>query len=151
MKRLCEAYVRNARLIGALYCAVPVAIWYCVMFATVPFRSVYVLRLVLSLIVGCWAAAYLNLYGVRLWITKHRSEDGPATAWDGFLIGGAVGMGIVLLPPLASLIATHHPDDAKTVIIVCWLAGLVGGALNGAFLGSVGQRFVDRGDESVTR
>ncbi len=144
MKRLCEAYVRNAKLIGALYCAVPVAIWYCVMFATVPFRLVYVLRLVLSLTFGCWLAAYSNSYGVRLWLTKHGSPDGPATGWDGFVIGSAVGMGTVLLPPLAALIATNHPAEARTLIIVCWLLGIACGALNGSFLGSIGRRFVDR-------
>lgn len=146
MKRICEAYVRNARLIGALYCAVPVAIWYGGMFATTPFRAVYILRLILSLGIGCWVAAYLNNYGVQLWVTKHRSQAGPATAWDGFMIGCGVGLGTVLFPPLVALIATHHLEEVKTLIICCWLAGIICGALNGGFLGSIGERFLDRKD-----
>jgi Na+/melibiose symporter-like transporter len=144
MKRLCDGYVRHAMFLGVLYCAIPVAIWYGAMFATIPFRLVYVLRLVLSLVLGCWVAAYVNEYGVRTWMTKHRSQDGPATAWDGFLIGGAVGMGTVLVPPLTALIATNHLEQAKAVVIGCWLAGIVCGALNGSLLGSIARRYMSR-------
>jgi hypothetical protein len=146
MKRLCDFYVNRAKLIGVLYCGVPVLLWYGGMFATVPFRSVYILRLVLSLAIGCWVAAQVNEYGVRLWLAKHRSPDGPATALDGAMIGAAVGMGVVLLPPLASFIATNHPVEARTVVIGCWVAGIMLGALNGSLLGAIGRRFIGRGD-----
>ena len=59
-------------------------------------------------------------------------------------MGAAVGMGIVLLPPLSSLIATNHPEDAKVFIICSWLAGIIVGGLIGAILASIGIKYVDR-------
>lgn len=144
MKRLCDFYIRHPRLIGAAYCAVPVLIWYAILLSTNPFRGVYVLRLILSLAVGIPIAAYVNDFGLRLWLLKHRSAEGPGTVLDGFLIGAGVGMAAVLIPPLFSLIATHHLEQAKWVIIGCWLAGVfVGGAI-GSVLASVGRQYVER-------
>jgi len=144
MKELCDFYIRRARLIGVFYCVLPVLIWFAWILVAVPFRQVYVLRIVLSLGIGCWVAAFINDYGVRLWLIKHRSASGPATSLDGFLIGAAVGIGVVLLPPLTALIATNHPEQARVFIICSWLAGLVIGALNGSFLASIGARYLDR-------
>ena len=144
MKELCDWYIRRAKAIGVFYCLLPVLIWFVWLLLAVPFRPVYLLRLVLSLGIGCWVAAVLNDSGVRLWLIKHRSPQGPATASDGFLIGAAVGIGVVLLPPLTALIATNHPEEARVFIICSWLAGLAIGALNGAFLGTLGARHLDR-------
>lgn len=140
MKALCEFYIRRARLIGALYCIVPTVAWFAFQMMLVPFREVYLLRLVLALVIGGYVAARVNEYGVGLWVTRHRSKDGPCTVTDGALIGSAVGIGTVFLPPLTSLIASHHPEEAKLFIICIWAAGIVNGALIGAMLGSVGTR-----------
>lgn len=144
MKSLCESYIRRAKLIGVLYCWVPAVIWFTSMICTIPFREVYLLRLTLVIVVGGYIAARMNDYGVRLWLVKHRSQEGPATIGDGILIGAGVGTGIVLLPSLTSLIATHHPEEAKLFIIVCWLAGVAFGGLIGGVLAFGGRKYLDR-------
>ena len=144
MNRLCEIYIRRAKLIGICYCAVPVIAWFVAMICVVPFRGVYLLRLALSLIVGGYIAACLNDYGVRLWLLKHRSKEGPATVTDGFLMGAGVGVGINFIPPLTALIGTNHPEEAKLLILMSWLAGIVVGGLIGAILASFGRRYVSR-------
>ena len=144
MNRLCEIYIRRTKLIGIFYCAVPVIAWFVGMMCLVSFRGVYLLRLALSLAVGCYIAARLNDYGVRLWVLKHRSKEGPATVMDGFLMGAGVGVGINIIPPLTSLIGTNHPEEAKLLILLSWLAGIVVGGLIGAILASAGRTYVVR-------
>jgi hypothetical protein len=109
----------------------------------VPFREVYLLRLALSLLLGGWIAARVNDYGVRLWLMKHRSQEGPGTISDGLLIGAGVGVGTTFLPPLTSLIATNHPEEAKLLIILSWSAGIVFGGLIGGTLASIGRKYLD--------
>ncbi len=140
MKRLCEWYILHAKLIGVFYCWIPTLAWFVAMFFVVPFREVYLLRLVLSLLLGGCLAAWINDYAVRLWLVKHRSQEGPATVIDGILIGAGVGIGTTFLPPLTSLIATHHPDEAKLLILVSWGAGIVFGGVIGGLLASIGRR-----------
>jgi len=142
MKRLAEYYLRHTKLIGAVYCAVPALIWFVVVLLTIPFRQVYLLRLGLILTVGCAVAAGLHSYGVQLWLVKHRSHLGPAGCGDGLLIGMSAGLGINFLPPLTALIATHHLEEVKTMIIITWLAAGGLGALLGAVMGMVGRRHV---------
>jgi len=144
MNRLCEIYIRRAKLIGIFYSAVPVIAWFVGMMCLVPFRGVYLLRLALSLAVGGYIAARLNDYGVRLWLLKHRSQEGPATVMDGFLMGAGIGVGINFIPPLTSIIGTNHPEEAKLLILLSWLAGIVVGGLIGATLASVGRTYVAR-------
>ena len=144
MNRLCEGYIRHAKLIGLLYSWIPTLVWFGAMMFVVPFREVYALRLVLALLVGGTVAAGINQYGVRLWLIKHRSQDGPATVLDGLLIGAGVGMGTTFLPPLTSLIATHHPEEAKLLIICSWAAGIVFGGLIGGILASIGRTYFNR-------
>jgi hypothetical protein len=143
MKRLCEWYIRHAKLIGACYCWIPTLAWFGTMIFLVPFRGIYLLRLVLSLILGGWIAARIDDFGVRLWLMKHRSHEGPATIIDGILIGAGVGVGTTFLPPLTSLIATNHPEEAKLLIILSWSAGIVSGGLIGGLLASIGRRYID--------
>lgn len=143
MKRLCEWYIRRANLIGAVYCWIPTLVWFGAMMFIVPFREVYLLRLALCLFLGGFIAARINDYGVRLWLLKHRSEDGPATVADGILIGGGVGIGTTFLPPLTSLIGTNHPEEAKLLIIVSWSTGIVFGGLIGGILASIGRKYLD--------
>jgi hypothetical protein len=109
MQRLCDYYIRRAGLFGAIYCVIPSIGWFCGVVATAPFREVYLLRLGLCLSFGCAIAAYLNRYGLELWLTKHRSVDGPATIRDGALIGAAIGIGSALLPTLTALIKLITP------------------------------------------
>ena len=143
MNRLCESYIRHAKLIGAFYCWIPTLAWFGAMMFVVPFREVYLLRLALSLLLGGWIAAGVNDYGVRLWLIKHRSQEGPGTVADGILIGAGVGMGTTFLPPLTSLIATHHPEEAKLLILVSWAAGIIFGGLIGGIVASIGRKYLD--------
>jgi hypothetical protein len=144
MKRLASFYLARAKLIGALYCAIPVLAWFLVSLLTIPYRQVYLLRLGLVLTVGCTVAALLHDYGVKLWVIKHRSAAGPAGVLDGMLIGMSTGLGINFLPPLVSLIASNHLEEAKSMIIIAWLAAGALGAIMGAVLGAVGKKVLDR-------
>ena len=144
VKRVCAVYIRHAGLIGALYAIVPVALWFGLCLIFIPFREVYLLRLVLSLLVGGGMGAYLNRFGLKLWLLKHRSTEGPATVLDGALIGGAIGAGIALLPPLTALIGSNDLEVAKTFIIVSWLAACFLGLIIGGTLAVFGRAHVER-------
>jgi hypothetical protein len=135
--RFGELYINRAKLVGALYCIVPWVAGFAGMFCTLPFREVYLLRLGLVVVIGGSVAAWLHQYGVRLWLIKHRSAEGPATLVDGAMIGAAVGVGIQTLPSLTILIGTNHADEAKTLIIGMWVAGIVIGALIGLLMASI--------------
>ena len=142
MKHLCDFYIRHAGWIGAAYCAVPNLAWFLATFLFVPFRTVYLLRLSLSLSVGCVISAYLNRYGVDAWLRKHRSTDGPATVLDGVLVGAAIGIGSALLPTLSALISSSCIETAKTTIIITYLAATSVGAILGAGLARIAQKYV---------
>jgi hypothetical protein len=144
MKRLCEFYIRHAGFIGLLFYAIPTLIGFMVLLLSAPFREVYLLRMGLSLVFGSAIAAYLNRYGVELWLCKHRSNNGPATIVDGILIGAAIGLGMVLLPTLSIFIKTNHSESAKTFVIVCYLLVTFFGAIIGGILASIGRKFIDR-------
>jgi len=137
--RLCAAYIGNASFIGVLYGVVPVLLWFGACFALMPFREVYLLRLVLALALAGLAGACLNRFGLELWLLKHESAKGPATVCDGFLIGAGIGVGIALLPPLTALIGSNHPEEAKLFIIAAWLFAAALGGIMGACLASVGR------------
>jgi hypothetical protein len=144
MRRWCDAYIRHAGLIGVLYAAVPALGWFIYSLVNPPFRDVYLLRLAIALVVGCGIGAYLNRFGLELWLLKHRSEKGPATVLDGALIGAAIGVGIAVLPPLTALISTNHLELAKTFIIVSWLVACSLGLLIGATLAIIGRACLKR-------
>lgn len=142
MKRLCEFYIHHAGWIGAAFCAGPSLAWFLAALLFVPFRTVYLLRLCLSLLVGCVAGAYLNRYGVDMWLCKHRSANGPATVLDGALVGAAIGIGLALLPTLSILISSSSIETAKTTIIITYLAATSLGAALGAVLAGIARRYV---------
>ena len=144
MKRLCDIYIRRAGLIGAVYCAIPALAWIIVTSLFGAFREVYLLRLGLCLVFGCAISACLNRYGVNAWVCKHRSVNGPATVFDGALIGAAIGIGSALLPALSALIRTNHPEMAKTFIIVTYLSTTLVGAAIGSALAATGRKYIDR-------
>ena len=143
-RKLTDFYLRRAGLIGCLYGIVPVIIWFSFMFATIPFREVYALRLVLSLVIAGGSGAYLNRYGLTLWLIKHNSRRGPATVLDGMLIGAAIGVGTSLFAPLTALIASHHIEEAKGFIIICWLLAGSIGFIWGGIVTAIGGRNIDR-------
>lgn len=144
MKRLCDFYIQRAGSIGVIYCAVPNLVWFVAALLSVPFREVYLLRLGLSLVVGCAITAYLNRYGVEIWLCKHHGANGPATVLDGVLVGAAVGLGSALLPTLSVLISSNHPELAKTVIIVTYLSATFVGGIFGMTLAAIARKYVDR-------
>jgi hypothetical protein len=151
MQRLCESYIRRAGLIGALYGIVPTLLWFLGMFIAVPFRSVYLLRMGLSLVLAGVAGAYLNRLGVRLWLLKHRSTEGPASVLEGTIVGAWIGVGIALLPPLTHFIATHHLEDVKTATICAYLVAAVLGGIIGCILASIARKHIGRGDERIDK
>ncbi len=144
MKSLVQGYINHSKAVGALYCIIPSVSWFASMMALVEFREIYLLRLGLAVVAGGAMAAFVNAYGVRMWLVKHRSADGPATILDGAAIGAAVGFGIALLPPLTSLIGTNHPEEAKLFIIGAWAITTFNGAVIGAVLSAIGIKHVDR-------
>jgi len=143
MKQLCNFYIKHAGLIGVIYCAVPNIIWFAVAFFAIPFREVYLLRLGISLIVGCPIAAFLNRHGVDIWLIKHRSANGPATVLDGILIGAAIGIGSALLPTLTVLISSSNLDRAKTIIILTYLSVTFIGGVFGLIIARIAQKYID--------
>jgi len=145
MRGLCDFYVRHVAVIGALYCVVPTVVWFAGAFATLPFRWVYVLRMALSLALGAPIAAYVNRFGLSLWLLKHRSAEGPATVLDGMLIGAACGIGSALVPPLTALISSNHPEEARALILATWLIAIVLGSLIGSALAAIGRKCIERG------
>ena len=143
MERFCAWYIQRAKLAGVFYGCVPTVVWFAIMMFIVPFREVYLLRLALAIVIGGYIAAHVNDYGVHLWLIKHRSKEGPATVVDGILIGAGVGIGTTFFPPITSLIATNHPEEAKLLIILSWSAGIVFGGLIGGMLASIGRKHLD--------
>ncbi len=144
MKALCDFYIRRAKLIGALFCIVPTLAFFIVLGLTIPFREVYLLRLLLSVIGGGALGAFANDYGIRLWLIKHRSAAGPATRLDGALIGAAVGIAVALVPPLTLLIASNHLSAALAGIVIVYLATMANGAMIGMFVAAIGIKYLDR-------
>ncbi|MHC4661105.1 MAG: hypothetical protein ACYS8W_05395 [Planctomycetota bacterium] len=143
MKKLADFYINKALLIGFLYAAFhSVAYFIVVVLVAESFRNVYLLRLAISLVVGGVAGAYINRHGLEMWLSKHRSGTGPATVLDGLFNGAAVGFGVAVIPALTALIASHHLDEAKTAIIITYLASTVIGGIIGAALAAVGRKYV---------
>jgi len=151
MKNLCYLYIRNASLIGVNYCAIPSLAWFVAMIIFVPFRTVYILRLLLSLSFGCAIAAFLNRKGLMMWLAKHCSPMGPATVIDGTLIGASIGVGSALLPVLTCLILTNHPEMAKTFIIVVYLSSALVGGIFGSVFAVIGRKHINVEDDEFMR
>ena len=143
MKALCDSYIRHAGFIGVLFCTVPNLVWFIAALLLVPFREVYLLRLILSIVIGCPIAAYLNRYGVDIWLLKHRSTKGPATIVDGALVGAAIGVGSALLPTLTILIASNHIEIAKTIVIITYFSAALAGTVLGSILATIARKYVN--------
>jgi len=141
MKKLSDLYIKRAGLVGVFHCALPSLGWFVGMVLFVPFREIYIVRLILCLAVGCPIGAYLNRYSVDMWVLKHHGGSGPAKILDGTLNGAAVGMGTALLPVLTSLISTNHLEMAKTFIIVSYIASALLGGIIGTIFASVGRKY----------
>ena len=144
MKKLCDLYVAKAGLIGALYCIVPTLIGFAIMFCVVPFREVYLLRLAIAILVGGPVAAWLNRFGLSLWMIKHYSPKGPASVLDGALIGWFLGMSMAVIPAFTHFSGSSGMSGTKTIVIAIWfLAGAIGAILGGT-LGLVATKYLDR-------
>jgi hypothetical protein len=148
MKKLCDLYVAKAGLIGALFCIIPTLIGFAVAFCVVPFRQVYLYRFAIAIFVGGPVAAYLNRFGLSLWICKHNSSKGPANALDGALIGWFLGMGMAVIPSFTHFIASNGMSETKTIVIAIWFSAGVVGAIIGTTIGLIGAKYMDR--QSVT-
>ena len=142
MRKLCDLYIKQAGIVGVFHCAIPALCWFAGMLLFVPFREVYIVRLVLCLIVGCPIGAYLNRYSVDMWLLKHQRSPGGAKIIDGTLNGAAVGIGTALLPALTSLISSNHLEMAKTFIIVVYVASAFVGAIIGTMFAAVGRKYI---------
>ena len=144
MKKLCDLYVAKAGVIGALYCMVPTLIGFVVVFCVMPFRQVYLYRLAIAILVGVPVAAYLNRFGLSLWMIKHASPKGPATVLDGMLMGSFLGMGMAVIPAFTHFIASSNVSRTQTIVLGIWLVAGVVGAIIGGILGMVGRKYLDR-------
>jgi hypothetical protein len=144
MKRVCEFYIKRAKLIGVLYCTIPTTAWLIYILLTAPYRWIYILRFVLCLTFGNIIGAHLNQYGLRMWLSKHSSDLGPANIIDGAYNGAAVGFGIALLTALTSFIGTNHPEMAKTFVIVAYVAATLLGAIVGSVVAMIGRKYLNR-------
>lgn len=144
MKKLCDLYVAKTGLIGALFCIVPTLIGFAVVFGVVPFRQVYLFRLGIAILVGGPVAAYLNRFGLSLWLSKHNSPKGPATALDGALIGWFLGMGMAVIPAFTHFIDSNGMSETKTIVIAIWFVAGVAGAIIGGTIGLVGAKYMER-------
>lgn len=144
LRRFCDFYIRHAGLIGAAYSVLPSIVGFGILFASVPFRQVYLLRLAISLVFGSAIGAYVHRFGLSLWLMKHRSREGPGTLADGALMGAAVGWSAAIVAPLTSLIASNHPEFAKTFVISAWMAATAIGGFSGTTLAAIGRKHVDR-------
>ena len=142
--KLADFYLAHPRLIGFIYGTLPVALWFALVLLAVPFRGVYLLRLVISLALAGGIGAWLNAYGLRFWLLKHNSKYGPATLLDGIAIGAAIGIGTALLPPLTALISSNHLEGAKWFIIASWLAAPAIGGLWGGIVTYIGAPHISR-------
>lgn len=143
MKRIVDFYLAHPKLIGAVYCAVPALAWFAISLTTHAFRDVYLLRLALCLVIGCPVGAYLNKYFLELWLLKHRSPLGPGKLSDGILNGGAIGLGIALLPALTPFINSSDIEGAKTFVIAVYLGSAALGAIVGGIVTVAGRGYIE--------
>ncbi len=144
MKKLCDLYVARAGLIGALYCIVPTLIGFAVVLWVMPFRQVYLLRLAIAVLAGGPVAAYLNRFGLSLWMIKQASPKGPATILDGALIGCFLGLAMAVIPAFTHFIASSNVSRTQTIVLAIWIIAGVAGAIIGGILGSVGKKYLDQ-------
>jgi len=144
MNKLVKAYLRHPRLIGSLYCILPTCAFFIGDLAMLEFRPVYLLRLAISVVLGGWLSGWLNEFGLKLVLIKHRSKEGPATVLDGAVVGASVGIGCALIPAASLLISSSHLEYAKWAVIGLWFEGLVSGGMVGAILASVGLKRIPR-------
>jgi hypothetical protein len=144
MKKLCDFYIAKAGIIGALFCILPTLLGFAIAFCVVPFRQVYLYRLAIAIFLGGPVAAYLNRFGLSLWMCKHTSPKGPATAWDGALIGWFLGMGMAVIPAFTHFLASNGMSETKTIVITIWFTAGIVGAIIGGTIGLIGAKHMTR-------
>ena len=144
MKKLCDRYIARAGFIGALYVIVPTLIGFGILFCVRPFREVYLLRLAIALLVGGPVAAYLNRFGLSLWLIKHGSPKGPATILDGALIGWFLGMGMAVIPAFTHFISSTDLSYTRMSVLVIWILASATGLILGGTFGLIATKYLDR-------
>lgn len=144
MKKLCAFYVARAEFIGAFYCVLPTLAGFAYVFFALPFREVYLYRLAIAILVGAPAAAYLNRFGLSLWMIKHASPKGPGTILDGSLIGCFLGAGMAVIPAFTHFMSSSDLDRTKTRVIAIWLCAGLAGAIIGGCFAAIGKKHLDR-------
>jgi hypothetical protein len=142
MKKACLFYINHIHAIGALMSIVPVTCVYAYMFTFLPFREVYLLRFVVSLIIGGIAGAYSNSFAVNNWLARVKVKNAKLGIIIGSAAGLFAGVGTNAIPPLLSLISSNHIEYAKNFIIISWIIGAVNGILIGGSLGYIGSKYL---------
>jgi len=140
MKKIVRFYIKNPKLIGALFCIVPTCVLFAVDLKTMEYRQVYALRFAIAVILGGWLSGWLNKYGMELVLIKHGSKYGPATAKDGAIVGAGIGFGCALIPPATLLIESSNIELAKWTVMAIWLGGVLLGAVIGSLVAKVGLK-----------
>jgi hypothetical protein len=144
MKNAVTFYINHSALIGAILFLIPAISVFAWVFTFQPFRSIYVVRFILTVAIGGAIAAFIHRYGISLWISKHFSSKGPAGIFDGIAIGAAVGLFMALVPALFSLIQSNNLEQTLSFIMASYLASaLLGGILGGA-AAAIGRKYVPR-------
>ena len=143
-EKIVKFYIRNVYLFSILYIVIPLAFWIIWILNTTNFREVYYIRVAISLFIGIPISIFFNKYGIDLWLAKHFSKKGPATGFDGAIIGSFIGAWITMVPTFTSLIVTNDIEQTKTFIILCWILAVFFGFVIGGFLGTFGKRFLPR-------
>jgi hypothetical protein len=144
MKNAVKFYLNHPGLIGCVLFLIPALSVFAWMFMFQPFRSIYVVRCILTAAVGGAIAAFTHRYGISLWISKHISPKGPAGIIDGIAIGAAVGFFMCLIPALFSLIQSNNLEQTLTFIITSYLASVLLGGILGGAAASIGKKYIQR-------
>lgn len=121
---------------------IPVTFAAIYIYLTLPLRQVYILRFILSVILGGLAGAYSNSYAVTNWLLRVKKKEYVRGILDGGVGGLFAGIGTAAIPPLTGLIYSNHIEEAKTIIIATWIFGAVAGLITGSLLGFIGTKYL---------
>ncbi|MDD2715539.1 MAG: hypothetical protein PHW04_06555 [Candidatus Wallbacteria bacterium] len=142
MKPVCQAYVKNIRLIGALMSIIPTVATSIYILFNCRFRPVYLLRLLLSLGFGGLAGAMSNEMAVKAWLKLIKEKNLEKAVKQGAVGGLLAGITTAIVPPLTGFISSSNPDKANKILVSSVFSGAVIGTLFGSFLGYMGFKYM---------